>query len=148
MQQADEPSVGEILESIKKVMARDSQAIAAGTPVARPVGHAEDEVLELTQTVEADDAARKVAADANGSPDSEPPLLGDERSASMRESLNVLAMLADPQSPAPGAGDASLQRLTRELLRPMLSQWLDANLPAMVERLVAAEIARLVGKRD
>jgi cell pole-organizing protein PopZ len=33
------------------------------------------------------------------------------------------------------------------MLRPMLAQWLDTNLPPMVERLVAAEIARIVGKK-
>jgi cell pole-organizing protein PopZ len=33
------------------------------------------------------------------------------------------------------------------LLRPALADWLDKHLPAMVERLVAAEIARIVGKK-
>jgi uncharacterized protein len=33
--------------------------------------------------------------------------------------------------------------LTREMLRPMLKSWLDANLPAIVERLVRAEIERV-----
>jgi cell pole-organizing protein PopZ len=37
--------------------------------------------------------------------------------------------------------------LTRDLLRPMLAEWLDAHLPAMVERMVQTEIARIVGKR-
>ena len=40
-----------------------------------------------------------------------------------------------------------LEGLTRELLRPMLAEWLEANLPTMVESLVQAEIARIVGKR-
>jgi cell pole-organizing protein PopZ len=31
----------------------------------------------------------------------------------------------------------------REMLRPMLQKWLDANLPGIVERAVAREIARL-----
>jgi hypothetical protein len=44
-------------------------------------------------------------------------------------------------------GETSLEGLTRELLRPMLAEWLEANLPAMVENLVQAEIARIVGKR-
>jgi cell pole-organizing protein PopZ len=34
------------------------------------------------------------------------------------------------------------------MLRPMLAQWLDDNLPAMVEELVKAEIARIAGKRS
>ena len=33
--------------------------------------------------------------------------------------------------------------LVREMLRPMLKQWLDENLPAIVERLVRAEIQRV-----
>ena len=34
--------------------------------------------------------------------------------------------------------------LAREMLRPMLKAWLDENLPALVERLVRAEIDRVV----
>ena len=34
------------------------------------------------------------------------------------------------------------------MLRPMLADWLDQHLPAMVERLVQEEIARLAGLRS
>jgi hypothetical protein len=34
-----------------------------------------------------------------------------------------------------------------EMLRPMLQSWLDENLPALVERLVEAEIERLARQR-
>lgn len=40
-------------------------------------------------------------------------------------------------------GDKSIEDLTRELLRGMLKQWLDDNLPALVERLVREEIERV-----
>jgi uncharacterized protein len=33
--------------------------------------------------------------------------------------------------------------MVRELLRPMLREWLDANLPAMVEEMVSREIRRI-----
>jgi len=36
-----------------------------------------------------------------------------------------------------------LRAMTEEMLRPMLREWLDANLPEMVERLVREEIARI-----
>lgn len=39
--------------------------------------------------------------------------------------------------------DRSVEDLTRELLRVMLKQWLDENLPSMVERLVREEIERV-----
>jgi uncharacterized protein len=34
----------------------------------------------------------------------------------------------------------------REEIRPLLKQWLDVNLPPIVERLVRAEIERVVGR--
>ncbi len=37
----------------------------------------------------------------------------------------------------------TVEGLIRELLRPMLRQWMDQNLPTLVERLVEAEIERL-----
>ncbi len=45
------------------------------------------------------------------------------------------------------SGETSLEGLTRDLLRPMLAEWLDRNLPEIVERLVKAEIARIAGKK-
>lgn len=41
------------------------------------------------------------------------------------------------------ASAESIDRHVREMLRPMLKQWLDDNLPVMVERLVRAEIERV-----
>jgi cell pole-organizing protein PopZ len=41
-----------------------------------------------------------------------------------------------------GSG-VTLEGLMRDMLRPMLKQWLDENLPAVVERMVEKEIARI-----
>jgi cell pole-organizing protein PopZ len=43
-----------------------------------------------------------------------------------------------------GNGAITLEHLTRELVRPMLKDWLDQHLPMTVERLVREEIERLV----
>jgi len=48
---------------------------------------------------------------------------------------------AEPELPA-GAG-TSLEALVGSLLRPMLKEWLDANLPAIVEAQVRKEVERL-----
>jgi len=145
MRQSGEPSVEEILDSIKKVIARDNRADAAierkerterGIKAAE--ADAEDDVFEL------DAAAELVEAD-----DDEAPLLPENTTSSMRESLAALAMLAEP-GVAPQivrSGETSLEGLARELLRPALAEWLDKNLPPLVERMVAAEIARIVGKK-
>ena len=146
MRQAGEPSVEEILGSIKKVMARDNRAGAAierkqreerGMRPAEAPAFDEDDVFEL-------DAASELVEDA-----AEAPLLPEDTASSMRESLAALAMLAEPGAPPQivRSGETSLEGLTRELLRPALTEWLDKNLPPLVERMVAAEIARIVGKR-
>ena len=43
-------------------------------------------------------------------------------------------------------GDRPLEDVVRELLRPLLKNWLDDHLPELVEGLVKAEIARIVGR--
>jgi len=56
-----------------------------------------------------------------------------------------------PREPHPereialGAADRTLEGVVSDLLRPVLQTWLDEHLPAIVERLVKAEITR-VGK--
>ena len=49
------------------------------------------------------------------------------------------------KEPEPVGGN-TLEALVRELLRPMLKDWLDAHLPELVEQLVSREIARITGK--
>ena len=170
MRQASEPSVEEILESIKKVIARDNRAEAArersrrdaaaeAAPAprvsARPAVRGEGrpasfpaDVLDLSE-VAAQILGEDRAAPVEIEEDEEAPLLAQETTASMRDSLTALAMLS-----APGAspqivrsGETSLESMVREMLRPALAEWLDKNLPPMVEKLVAAEIARIVGKK-
>ena len=134
MQQNGEPSVEEILESIKKVIARDNRAEAAQARARRDIAERPADVLELTEAADADD----------GLPDSaDSGLVAGATAASMRESLAALAMLAEPGVPPQivRSGETSLEALTRELLRPALAEWLDKNLPPLVERRVAAEIA-------
>lgn len=43
-------------------------------------------------------------------------------------------------------GGPTIEDLVREELRPLLKSWLDANLPALVERVVRAEIERVLGR--
>jgi cell pole-organizing protein PopZ len=156
MRQAGEPSVEEILESIKKVIARDNRAGAAeerrvreSRGLAPSESHAdEDEVLDLAESSELIDELDDEDSDgAEGNAES--PLVTEVARSSMRDSLTALAMLAEPgaQPQIVRSGETSLEALTRELLRPALAEWLDKNLPPLVERLVATEIARIVGKK-
>ena len=151
MRQHGEPSVEEILDSIKKVIARDnretaqverrrreSAGIGAGSQPESTRKSEPDEVLELAEAGEmVEDQER-----ADG--------LTTERTAgAMRESLAALAMLSEPgaQPQIVRSGETSLEGLVREMLRPMLAQWLETNLPPIGDRLVQAEIARIAGKK-
>ena len=51
--------------------------------------------------------------------------------------------VAPNPGPAMGAGGKTIEDLVNEMLRPMLKDWLDRNLPPMVERIVEREIVRL-----
>ena len=153
MRHESEPSVEEILESIKKVIARDNRESAEAVRrrretdglVARPaysdevaVDFHEDDVLDLG-----------AMASAVEEPAASEGLTNDQAADAMRQSLAALAMLAEPSAPPQivRSGETSLEGLVREMLRPMMAQWLDAHLPGIVERLVTAEIARIAGKR-
>lgn len=171
MAQDGEASVEEILESIKKVIARDNRddalearrrrqadaddaadrAMAAMSDTPEPADSDEaDEVLDLSEMeFEAEDASENEAWVDSESGDQDQPLIAEDVRGAMEENLTALAMLAEPGAKPQivRSGETSLEGLTRELLRPMLAEWLDKNLPGMVEKLVQAEIARIAGKK-
>jgi cell pole-organizing protein PopZ len=65
------------------------------------------------------------------------PLLSDEANAAAASHFGSLAHTVLAQNAR------TLDDLVREMLRPMLKNWLDDNLPTIVERLVRAEIERV-----
>jgi cell pole-organizing protein PopZ len=129
-----EPSMEEILASIKRVIAEDGRAAAArpargSRPVEAPPAASQDEdVLELRDPIQEGDG-----------------LVSEDAAAASRQSLSVLSALRANSEPAP-AGDGPLESVVREMLKPLLKDWLDRNLPDMVEALVTREIARITGK--
>ena len=134
-----DPSMEEILASIKRVIAEDAgAAVEAAVPApsrarrlraATTVAAAapDEDVLELDEPI------------TEG-----PTLLSDNAAASTRERLASLSALRQRgEAPAdPGA----LEAVVREMLKPMLKDWLDQRLPEIVDELVTREIARLTGR--
>lgn len=141
MRAQGEPSVEEILDSIKKVIARDNRGPSFAPRLGAADSH-EDDVLDLA---ESDQYFHEEQAPAAPAAD----LISEPAISSMRESLAALAMMSQPSSRPQivRSGETSLEGLVADLLKPALRDWLDQNLPAMVERMVAAEIARIVGKK-
>ena len=54
--------------------------------------------------------------------------------------------LASERSTAVHRGGPTIEDLVRAEIRPLLKDWLDNHLPPLVERLVQAEIERVVGR--
>jgi cell pole-organizing protein PopZ len=161
-----EPSMEDILSSIRRVIAREDAVgdtpvprAAVLQPAAAEIAAEADEnidedgdVLELGDDA-ADDAEMDVAPVAALDPLPTAELVSPQSADAARQSLDALTAVIAPavagaaeQSLATGGG-TTVDALVREALRPMLKQWLDANLPEMVESMVAREIARITGKR-
>jgi len=74
-------------------------------------------------------------------------LMAPEAAAATATSVGSLVRtLAAERATQVYGGGPTIEDLVRAELRPLLKQWLDANLPGMVERLVRVEIERVVGR--
>lgn len=126
-----EPSMEEILASIRKIIAEDvpSHAAAEISPA---------DVIELTEILQ-ETPAEAATATAPGRLVSEGAA---ERSARAMEALRAaIRREAGHQTvPLDEGANRTVEDVVRELVKPMLREWLDANLPRLVERLVEKEI--------
>ncbi len=145
----------EILSSIKRIIAEDKVIEADAAPVRKKIAKPklkavpdietveEEEVLELTEEVQDEDlsSARGVFGDRRR----EERLIDENKLDAMRESLSALVSAEGTERKVASnqSNGTSLEDLTREMMRPMLKQWLDDNLPQLVEELVSREIARI-----
>jgi uncharacterized protein len=157
-QRAHEPSMEEILASIRNIIAdergpakgpapKPTQLTAAPLPqivYSNDAAAAQGEVSESSQRQDVSGPTvvwRRPQVEAEPASDTpqpnEEPLLSPEASEAAALSFGVLS--ADLAVRSAELADT----MVRETLRPMLKQWLDENLPAIVERLVRAEIQRV-----
>ena len=169
-----EPTMEEILASIRRIISEDDPpAEAESAPevpkmaVAPPLEEDEqplmledDEVLELTQRVEDQSDEIEIAPiDDIEIVDPEPvsytpppmaaapmpreePLVSRPQASAAASAFDALerTVLMPP-------GGRTLEDVVREMLRPMLKDWLDQNLPSIVEAQVASEVERIARQR-
>jgi uncharacterized protein len=192
-----EPSMEEILASIRRIIAEDGDAAAPPEkPAAEKAVKRDEEVLELTEVVEEDGSVVSLSTVGAKKPAPEPPpkraiepapepppkraiepapepplkraiepappapepepepmqtdedrLVSETTAAASMAALSQLSTLSAQRqqiSDMPlGDANITLLEVVRELLRPMLKDWLDTNLPPLVERLVQEEIRRV-----
>ena len=126
---APEQSMEDVLSSIKRIISADVEAARRFPKPSPAIAPAEDEdILEL-----------------GDAPAPEAPAKGLVSGKAAKASKAALAAL-DTVRIDPNAGANTMDGLVRELLQPMLKEWLDANLPELVERVVAREVARIIGR--
>ena len=126
----------DILASIKRVIAEEKEIRAAAPPPGSDGGDEEDDILELDESMEA--LVNVPAVDLG------PPLLEEEVADESRQRLEELASVAATAPPAPQVNP--LEEMVREMLRPILKQWLDDHLPGIVDEHVKREIHRITGR--
>jgi cell pole-organizing protein PopZ len=132
-----EPSMEDILASIKKVIAEEKELRTAVDEAERtreePALEAEEEeVLELDQPI-------GPAADLG------PPLMDESVAETTRHSLEELSSVA-ATAPAAPVGNP-LEDMVRDMLRPILKDWVDEHLPNIVNDHVKREISRITGRK-
>lgn len=144
MQLGNEASVEDILASIKRVIARDGPLpTAARVPPLTPARPVRDpDPVEPADAEEAGEVLALAEDPAVAAPLDPAPLTSSTTDDALRASFTQLTAIAGlAQDSAP------LDDMVERALRPLLAQWLDAHLPALVERLVREEIARIAGPR-
>ena len=121
----------------------EPEPVVAAAPEPEPA--VEEEALELTEKVETHGDLDVFAAPASEVPAAPAPVetLVSERVASAAAS-SFGALSAAITMPR---GDRTLEDVVRELLRPLLQQWLDENLPGIVQQAVEAEVDRIARGR-
>lgn len=198
-----EPSMEEILASIRRIISEDAEDEAAGAepeavqevaavPDPEPAAEPEPEPAAEPEAEPETVAAVEAEPEPDPAPDPQPEPQAEsepEEDAPVTDTvpepaIEVAAMEEDGDDvleltnvvPAPGGADPivshvteeatsqhlaalsgllvrsypgsenTLEGLVREMLKPMLQQWLDQNLPQLVETLVNREIARIAGR--
>ena len=171
-----EPSMEEILASIRRIIAEDERpAEAAPPPPPPPAPEARNDVLELTEALNDDGTTRRVTPpgapeesriepEPPRAPDTDIAMLGDADLEPKLDSDRLMSASAAGAAAAAfarfgsggrtrgagdialGDGDRTLEEIVRDVLRPLLQAWLDDNLPRMVERLVRDELSRVAGE--
>ena len=194
-----EPTMEEILASIRRIISEDGEPVPEAAEQPSPEGQGEN-VLELTEEMVAgneggeETAAKEPEVEemaeaepqemtepepqemtepepremSEPEPKSEPSavpgpepdaeaetapegsIVAAATAAAATASFSDLAKVvsATREFPLGDGTGRTLEALVKELLRPMLKEWLDKNLPPMVKRLVEKEITKLAARAD
>ena len=157
-----EPSIEEILASIRQIISDDDEE--ENDSVESPVHETQDDVMDLTMEdmveepedepeVEEEPAPMEISMEeADTSQERQEPRAESRpvpseilSSGTQTAALGSLSKLTSkmPINSTRSYDGVTLEDIVRELLHPMLREWMDDNLPNIVERNVQKELEKL-----
>lgn len=132
--EAQEPEIPAVHDEPAEPTARQDVYPGSIAEVAEQVNAAAAQVEAPVEVAEMPDPS----ADMPASGESEiSPLISQENERRIGEALQELSAALEQE------GKRNIEEIVTQELRPLLSAWLDANMPTIVERMVAQEISRL-----
>lgn len=152
-----EPSMDEILASIRQIISTDSEA--EDHQPFFPMNENEnanrrDDILDLTDALpdEQDQGGPFYMSPSQSHTSiNEPPLddslLSQSTISETTHAFDLLNKVAQEKPSAFGkkAGEQPLENLVREMLKPLLKEWLDKHLPGIVRSIVAQQVEKIAG---
>ncbi|MGB7405300.1 MAG: DUF2497 domain-containing protein [Pacificimonas sp.] len=133
MSALESASMDDILASIRSIIVEEDETSRAGRPASvRDVLNDKTQAEDTSNLLELARMAREKPSEGIRSGD------GHASVDTSGSSPTLDAMLVRNYDGA----ENTLEGVVREMLRPMLAEWLDENLPDLVERLVAQELKR------
>jgi len=148
----------EILASIRRIISED-EAPQGEEETAEASAYEEDEggpeALDVEVAAQRAHAAQEEARAPEPEPEVQPqpePVRAEPAPAASHEPLVSRAAASAAASAfgqlsaavtQPRGGSATIEELVREMLQPMLREWLDQNLPAIVQAAVRDEVERI-----
>jgi cell pole-organizing protein PopZ len=125
---------------------RDNPFPTSPAPDEPDVSGFSGEAREPPGTTPPDTTTQSESSSMSASLNSSDGLTSTETAAAAAGSLSNLVRALTSDRTMVHSGGPTVADLVREEIRPMLKAWLDANLPPLVERLVRAEIERVIAR--
>ena len=128
-------------EEMREALVSDEPVDAPVAPAAQEAKPAIAEAKPVVHPAAEETPAAPVAESGASAPAVEPQRGG--QLVSLQTGEKVAAAFNELDAAIAAGQQRSFDEIAEEMLRPMLTQWLDDNLPTLVERLVREEIERV-----
>jgi len=132
----EEPSMEDILESIRRILSeKEEEELAAADAGAG---------LDMDLSAEPEPEP-----EPDPEPEPEPEPIPAQAPPPMPAAMEDVLMLTPEMISIDDAGkDMTIEGMVREMLKPLLREWLDRNLPYLIERLVKKEINTMINRAE